>query len=220
MHKLYVVKLDKDGTEGTFTTGEKGESRREETGSRTDAVVGGLQPAGAGAGRTKRLQKLARSRFTRSKTSVSVCARRPGCRLESEAASASVTAKDSRWREGSQSHRVVLRRQTGGTCPLDVATAGRTGCRIGHRRIDFPRDGAPVSQKNELKPWQKSMWCIPPKHNAEFVFHMENVLEVYQRLYNPRFPLICRDELSKQLTIEMQTPLTCPYGELPFCGGC
>ena len=88
---------------------------------------------------------------------------------------------------------------------LDVAAAGRTGRRTGHRRIDFPRDGAPVSKKNELKPWQKSMWCIPPKHNAEFVFHMENVLEVYQRPYDPRFPLICMDELSKQLTIETQT---------------
>ena len=31
------------------------------------------------------------------------------------------------------------------------------------------------------------MWCIPPKHNAEFVFHMENVLEAYQRPYDPRF---------------------------------
>ena len=41
-----------------------------------------------------------------------------------------------------------------------------------------------MSEKNELKPWQKKMWCIPPKHNAEFVFHMENVLEVYQRPYD------------------------------------
>ena len=51
------------------------------------------------------------------------------------------------------------------------------------------------------------MWCIPPKHNAEFVYHMENVLEVYQRPYDPRFPLICMDELSKQLTRETRTPL-------------
>lgn len=51
------------------------------------------------------------------------------------------------------------------------------------------------------------MWCIPPKHNAEFAYHMENVLEVYQRPYDPRFPLICMDELSKQLTIETRTPI-------------
>jgi hypothetical protein len=56
------------------------------------------------------------------------------------------------------------------------------------------------------------MWCIPPKHNAEFVYHMENVLEVYQRPYNRRFPLICMDELSKQLTIETQTPLPAAPG--------
>lgn len=60
------------------------------------------------------------------------------------------------------------------------------------------------------------MWCIPPKHNAEFVFHMENVLEVYQRPHDPRFPLICMDELSKQLTIETQTPLPARPGR-PEC---
>lgn len=73
-----------------------------------------------------------------------------------------------------------------------------------------------MSKKNALKPWQKSMWCIPPKHNAEFVFHMENVLEAYQRPYDPRFPLICMDELSKQLTIETQTPLP-PRPGRPEC---
>jgi hypothetical protein len=57
------------------------------------------------------------------------------------------------------------------------------------------------------------MWCIPPKHNAEFVYHMENVLDVYQRPYDPRFPLICMDELSKQLTIETQTPLPAVPGQ-------
>jgi hypothetical protein len=35
-----------------------------------------------------------------------------------------------------------------------------------------------------LKPWRKKMWCIPPKHNAEFACAMENVLEVYQRPYD------------------------------------
>ncbi len=51
------------------------------------------------------------------------------------------------------------------------------------------------------------MWCIPPRHNAEFVYHMENVLEAYLRPYDPRFPLICMDELSKQLTIEIRQAL-------------
>jgi len=54
-------------------------------------------------------------------------------------------------------------------------------------------------KKNELKPWLKKQWCIPPKNNAEFVWKMEDVLEVYQRPYNPRRPQVCLDEASKQL---------------------
>ena len=34
-------------------------------------------------------------------------------------------------------------------------------------------------QENELKPWLKEEWCIPPKQNSEFVYRMEDVLEVY-----------------------------------------
>ncbi len=52
--------------------------------------------------------------------------------------------------------------------------------------------------KNELKPWLKEYWCIPPKSNAEFVYHMEDVLEVYQRPYDARFPQVCLDETSRQ----------------------
>jgi len=37
-------------------------------------------------------------------------------------------------------------------------------------------------QKNELKPWLSKPWCIPSKANAEFVWKMEDVLEVYKRL--------------------------------------
>jgi hypothetical protein len=51
------------------------------------------------------------------------------------------------------------------------------------------------------------MWCIPPKQSAEFVFHMEDVLEVYQRPYDPKRPVICIDETSKQLIGETRTPL-------------
>ncbi|MBE3561071.1 MAG: IS630 family transposase [Ktedonobacteraceae bacterium] len=53
-------------------------------------------------------------------------------------------------------------------------------------------------KKNELKPWLKEYWCIPPKSNAEFVYHMEDVLEVYQRPYDARFPQVCLDETSRQ----------------------
>src|SRR2546421_7207258 len=54
-------------------------------------------------------------------------------------------------------------------------------------------------EKNELKPWLKKQWCLPPKANGEFVYHMEDVLAVYKRPYDPRRPQVCLDEASKQL---------------------
>ena len=50
------------------------------------------------------------------------------------------------------------------------------------------------------------MWCIPPKQNAEFVCAMENVLETYKRPYDPKNPVMCMDETSKQLVAETRTP--------------
>jgi DDE superfamily endonuclease len=51
------------------------------------------------------------------------------------------------------------------------------------------------------------MWCIPPKQSGEFVYHMEDVLEVYHRPYDRRFPVVCLDETFKQLIGEVREPL-------------
>lgn len=51
------------------------------------------------------------------------------------------------------------------------------------------------------------MWCIPPKQNAEFVAHMEDVLEVYSRPYNEKRPVVCMDEKPFQLLDEMFLPI-------------
>ena len=42
---------------------------------------------------------------------------------------------------------------------------------------------------------------------------MEDVLEVYHRPYNPRFPVICMDEASKQLVGEVRQPLPLRPGQ-------
>jgi transposase len=62
-------------------------------------------------------------------------------------------------------------------------------------------------RKNELKPWLTERWCIPPEANGEFVWRMEDVLEVYTRPYDPLRPLICLDEVSKQLLADARPPL-------------
>ncbi len=52
---------------------------------------------------------------------------------------------------------------------------------------------------NELKPWIKKQWCIPTAPDAEFVYHMEDVLQVYTRPYDPARPQVCMDEVNTQL---------------------
>lgn len=71
-----------------------------------------------------------------------------------------------------------------------------------------------VLKKNELKPWLRKEWCIPPEANAEFVYHMEDVLDLYTAPDDPRYPLVCFDETSKQLIGETRTPLPAMPGQL------
>jgi DDE superfamily endonuclease len=68
-------------------------------------------------------------------------------------------------------------------------------------------------EKNELKPWRKQMWCIPPEQDAAFVCQMEQVLEVYKRPYDPRRPVICMDEQPKQLISEVKTAVPAAPGQ-------
>ena len=69
------------------------------------------------------------------------------------------------------------------------------------------------AQKNELKPWLRQQWVIPPQANAEFVCAMEDVLEVYTRPHDPSRPVVCLDELSKQLVAETRTPIPAEPGQ-------
>lgn len=55
---------------------------------------------------------------------------------------------------------------------------------------------------------------IPPKDNAEFVAAMEDVLEVYQRPYDPQRPVVCLDEQSKQLVKQVTDPLPTKPGQI------
>jgi DDE superfamily endonuclease len=43
-------------------------------------------------------------------------------------------------------------------------------------------------QENELKPWQKKMWCIPHL-DADYVANMEDMLDLYEQPRDPKRPL-------------------------------
>jgi len=55
---------------------------------------------------------------------------------------------------------------------------------------------------------------IPPKHNAAFVTHMENVLDVYKRPYDSCYPVVCMDESPRQLIGEVKSPIPARPGGL------
>lgn len=65
---------------------------------------------------------------------------------------------------------------------------------------------------NQIKPWRKRTWCIAPTASADFVCRMENVLEVYQRPFDPKRPVVCLDETTKQLVSETRVPLLAAPG--------
>jgi hypothetical protein len=50
-------------------------------------------------------------------------------------------------------------------------------------------------------------WVIPPKQNSLFAANMENVLGIYKRPYDPRFPVVCMDEQPVQLLEEVNIPI-------------
>lgn len=69
-------------------------------------------------------------------------------------------------------------------------------------------------KKNDLKPWLRKQWVIPPQANAEFVCAMEDVLDLYHQPYDPSRPVVCFDESNKQLIAETRIPLPMQPGQV------
>lgn len=54
---------------------------------------------------------------------------------------------------------------------------------------------------------------IPPEQSARFVAKMEDVLSVYRRPYDPGRPVVCMDEMPRQLLKEVREPLPAKPGQ-------
>jgi hypothetical protein len=62
-------------------------------------------------------------------------------------------------------------------------------------------------KKNGMTNRKIEYWVIPPEADGEFVAHMEEVLETYEKPYNPACPVLCMDEQPVQLLKETRTPI-------------
>lgn len=67
-------------------------------------------------------------------------------------------------------------------------------------------------KENQLKPWQKKMWCIG-QLNADFIAQMEEVLELYAQPANPKEPVINFDEAMKQMVSHTREPISAKPGQ-------
>jgi transposase len=71
-----------------------------------------------------------------------------------------------------------------------------------HTRISRQTIGRRL-QENDLKPWQRKMWCVP-RVDAQFVARMEDVLELYTTAPAAGTAVVCVDETPRQLVGEVR----------------
>ena len=57
-----------------------------------------------------------------------------------------------------------------------------------------------------MKPWQVKSWCVP-EVSAEYVFRMEDVLDLYEEAYDEAYPVVCFDEKPIQLIEDVFQPI-------------
>ena len=49
-----------------------------------------------------------------------------------------------------------------------------------------------LTLKNELRSDMNDYWCILPKENDEFVAAMEDIIDIYEKPYNPSLTVISK----------------------------
>ena len=78
------------------------------------------------------------------------------------------------------------------------------------RRL-VPREGRKTVRvlllDHDLKPWGGKMWCVA-ELNEEYISKMEDVLETYEKPYDPAKPVVCLDE--KPVTLHADVRPTSP----------
>ena len=62
-------------------------------------------------------------------------------------------------------------------------------------------------ENHAIKPWREKMWCVA-KLDKEYIQRMEDVLALYEKPYDPNYPVVCLDEKPVQLLSE-------PYKTIP-----
>ena len=176
MYKKYIVRLTAEEREICHETVRRGQQRKGP--SRSDP----FEDRRTGVDRPEDRGGVLVSEANGREHSPEFCRGRSGA--GTEAARDAAGAEDPRRRGGSQGHRHVRGAASERVRQLVVAAAGREGC--GVRGLHKPRDGEADAKKNGFSCKRKvQYWVIPPGSDPEFVARMEQVLEIYEKPYDP-----------------------------------
>lgn len=66
---------------------------------------------------------------------------------------------------------------------------------------------------HDIKPWREKMWCIP-KLNTEYIERMEDLLNLYEKPYNHKEPLLCFDERPIQFLSDIRNSIPMKPGRV------
>ena len=100
-----------------------------------------------------------------------------------------------------------MRETTCGIRAMVMATARRRLGGVGGGGVAWSRDGPQDAQKNGRTKRQIAYWVIPPDRDAECVACLEEVLETYEKAYDPPPPVLCMDEPPVQVLQETRVPI-------------
>ena len=67
-----------------------------------------------------------------------------------------------------------------------------------------------ILREHDLKPWQYQMWCVA-KLDDEYIKRMEDILNIYEKPYNGKEPVICVDE--KPVTLRGNKRESIPFSK-------
>ena len=96
---------------------------------------------------------------------------------------------------------------------MDLGVIGGSGSRAQDGGVDLPPERPQSIKKNELKPHLKRQWCIGAI-TAEYLWKLEQVLDVYEKPYDADYPVLCFDERPCQLLGEVLMPLPMKPGQV------
>jgi hypothetical protein len=89
---------------------------------------------------------------------------------------------------------------------MDATITSRQAGGVTGRRFDFSSHRQQCTKKNELKPWLVQRWCLG-HITGDYIWHMEDILSLYEEPYDRLWPVICFDERLCQLIGDVLAPL-------------